>query len=514
MKGEKSLPHPLSIHHSLITINMKDVFYSRVLKPVLDNILSFSTRNALCIDEHYYSYSTFGKAISGILHEMLETNFQSQKVGLVINDDIETYASIFALWLQGKSYVPLHPDWPLARCLDICEQVELDLILDSSTESRYGGIRVIKTRGRSGMQPLFAVDCVEDELAYILFTSGSTGRPKGVQLSRGNLASFVDAFFDRYSLDEQDKCLQCFDLSFDLSIVSYLVPLMRGACVYTVPLDEIKYTYIGSLIEDEHLTFALMAPSTIRYLKPHFDEMDGSSLKYSLFCGEALSEDVTGEWSECARNAIIDNVYGPTENTIFCSAYRFKRDCKNKSHNGILSIGKPVKGCKMAIFDEQHNECLGGEIGELCLSGPQLTLGYYKNKEKNEESFFVKEGIRWYRSGDLAYNDADGDVMYVGRLDHQTKIQGYRVELGEVEWHAREFLRDKNVVCMAVDNKDGVTEIAMFVECEEFNPDEMNDYLRSRMPAYMIPTRLFFVPEFPLNSNGKTDRVKMKAMIR
>ena len=493
---------------------MKDVFYSRVLKPVLDNILSFSTRNALCIDEHYYSYGTLGKTIWGILHELLETNYQSQKVGLVINDDIETYASIFALWIQGKSYVPLHPDWPLARCLDICEQVELDLILDSSTESRYEGIQVIQTRGKSGVQPLIAIEGTEDDLAYLLFTSGSTGKPKGVQLSRKNLTSFIDAFFDKYSLDEYDRCLQCFDLSFDLSIMSYLVPLLRGACVYTVPLDEIKYTYIGSLIEDEHLTFVLMAPSTIKYLKPYFNEMDCSSLKYSLFCGEALPEDITKEWSECAKNAIIDNVYGPTEDTIFCSTYRYNRDSKNKSHNGILSIGRPMKNCEMAIFDEQHNECVVGEVGELCLAGPQLTIGYYNNKEKNEESFFVNNGIRWYRSGDLAYQDVDGDIMYIGRLDHQTKIRGYRVELGEIEWHAREFLCDKNVVCIAFDNKDCITEIAMFIESEEFNPNEMNNYMRSKMPSYMIPTRLFFVPEFPMNSNGKTDKVKMKALIR
>lgn len=492
-------------------------FYNIVLHPIIHSIENYPSRNAFCIDEEHYTYAQLSQCISKVRMALQQCSYQNNKVGLVINDDLETYASIFALWMEGDCYVPLHPNWPLERCLDICDQVELDLIIDSSPQSRYGGgTSVLKTNELE-----YTVDCLEpkqrvsdDELAYILFTSGSTGKPKGVQLSRKNLASFIDAFFDIYPMDENDRCLQCFDLTFDLSIMSYLAPLLRGACVYTVPPDEIKYTYIGSLIEDVQLTFALMAPSTIKYLRPYFDEMDCTSLKYSLFCGEALHEDVTKAWSECAMNAVIDNVYGPTEDTIFCSTYRFNRASNNKLHNGVLSIGKPMKNCGMVIFDEQHNECAVGEMGELCLSGPQLTMGYYKNDEKSKESFFVKDGVRWYRSGDLCYKDEDGDIMYSGRLDHQAKIQGFRVEMGEIEYHAREFLGDTNVVCMAFENKDALTEIAMFIEKEEFSPDEMIAYMRTKMPSYMIPTRLFYVPVFPLNANDKTDKVKLKAMIR
>ena len=153
----------------------------------------------------------------------------------------------------------------------------------------------------------------------------------------------------------------------------------------------------------------------------------------------------------------------------------------------------------------------------MCIAGDQVTKGYWKNEEKNASSFFYKEidgvKMRFYHTGDLCFKDADGDIMYSGRLDHQAKIQGFRVEMGEIEWHAREFLGDKDVVCMAFDNKDGLTEIAMFIESEEFNPDEMIAYMRTKMPSYMIPTRLFYVPAFPLNANDKTDKVKLKNMI-
>ena len=491
---------------------MKTLFYNIILERIVYTINSFSERFAFCINDKHYTYSQLGQYISRIRSKLKKTDYRNMKVGLVINDDLETYASIIALWLEGNCYVPLHPNWPLERCLDICEQVELDLVLDSSEKSRYENIRVINTT------PLvYTVDCLEprrgipdDGLAYILFTSGSTGKPKGVQLTRQNLVSFVDAFFDIYSMYENDKCLQCFDLSFDLSIMSYLIPLLKGACVYTVPSEAIKYTYIGGLIENERLTFALMAPSTIKYLKPYFDEIDCSSLKHSLFCGESLPLDITKEWSECAKNAEIDNVYGPTENTIFCSTYRYHRKGNNKTHNGVLSIGKPMKNCGMALFDDKNNECPIGVMGELCLSGPQLTPGYFKNEQKNKECFFEKDGVIWYRSGDLCYVDDDGDFMYSGRLDHQAKIQGFRVEMEEIEYHAKGFLGNTNVVCMAFDNKDGLTEIAMFIEAERFNPDEMIAYMRTKMPSYMIPTKLLYVPVVPLNSNGKTDMLKIK----
>ena len=361
------------------------------------------------------------------------------------------------------------------------------------------------------LEPVVGVS--DESLAYILFTSGSTGKPKGVELSRKNLASFIDAFFNIYTLDENDRCLQCFELTFDLSIISYLVPLLSGACVYVVPSEGVKYFQIGGLIEDEQLTFALMAPSTIKLLKPYFNEIDGTSLKYSLFCGEALHLDVTKAWADCASNAIIDNVYGPTEDTIWCSTYRFNREGKTKAYNGVISIGKPMINCGMEIFDEAGNICKLGELGELCLSGAQLTPGYHKNPEKNAEAFFVKDGIRWYKSGDLCYKDADGDIMYSGRIDHQAKIQGFRVELGEIEFHAKEYLKDKNVLCVAFDSENGITEIAMFIEAEEFNINDLVQYMRTKMPAYMIPTKTMFVPTFPLNANGKIDKNQLKAKI-
>lgn len=495
-------------------------FTQLILKQVKDSIVLHPDLNAFCIDGEFYTYSQFGECISKIRNAIVKTDYKNTKVGLVINDDLDTYASIFALWLEGCCYVPLHPNWPLERCLDICEQVELDLILDSSEKSRYDGYKVINTSSliykADNLEPKKGIS--DEELAYILFTSGSTGKPKGVMLMRKNVAAFMDSFWQTgIEINEEDRCLQCFDLTFDVSVQGYLVPLTKGACCYTVPYGQIKYIYAGGLIEDYQLTFGAMAPSMLRYLKPYFDEIDATSLKACILTAEACPLNLMEDWYNCATNTEIYDFYGPTECTIYCTYYKLTKGGDNKSLNGIISIGKPLANCVGLILDENGNELPVGEKGELCISGDQVTKGYWKNEEKNASSFFFKEvngvNMRFYHTGDLCYKDADGDIMYSGRLDHQAKIQGFRVEMGEIEYHAREFLGGKNVVCLAFDNKESLTEIAMFMETEEFNPDEMIVYMRTKMPSYMIPTRLFYVPIFPLNSNDKVDKVKLKSMI-
>lgn len=490
-------------------------FFEVVLNPIRRCLQDYADKDAFFIGGKNYSYHLFGERISSIRNVV--AGWPDKIVGLVIHDDLETYASIFALWMEGKAYVPLHPNQPLERNLNIVSQLICTHILDSVHLSEFviSGSSY-EVHCTSGM--LYQTDYLDeweevsdDELAYLLFTSGSTGKPKGVQLSRNNLAAFVDAFFRIYSIDKNDKCLQCFDLSFDLSIMSYLIPLLCGACVFTVSYNSIKYAYIGALIEKQHLTVSLMTPSTIKYLKPYLGELDCSSLKYSLFCGEALTLDDTKLWALCAKNAIIDNVYGPTENTIFCSTYRYDKSGDNKNHNGIMSIGKPMNNCYMDVFDNHFEVCADGVVGELCLAGLQLTKGYYKNEEKNKEVFFVKEGVRWYRSGDLCYRDRDGDFMYLGRIDQQVQIQGFRVELTEIEQHARDFYNKKNrVIAIAYNNEKGLTEIALFVEDKPQDTVDLQKFLRSKMPEYMIPSTILFEPVFPKNDSDKVDRVCLK----
>lgn len=479
-------------------------FIRLILKPIANNIVKYATHSAFCISNKFYTYQQLGERISAIRNVIRHAKTDEPIWGLAIQDNLNTYASIIALWMEGKAYVPLHPSWPQERNQSIINQVGLTNILDNCNAS---------------FEQYLLDDwknVPSEAYAYLLFTSGSTGAPKGVPLSRTNLASFIEAFNDLgYNLTHEDRCLQCFDLTFDLSVVSYVAPLIAGACIYTIPYDKIKWSYTYILLEDYELTYALMTPSTIQYLRPYMKDINLPKMRYSLFCGEALPTDITAEWAKCIPNAEIDNVYGPTENTIYCTRYRFRKQGKNVEHNGILSIGTSMTSGKVMIIDDNNQEVHENTIGELCLSGKQLTQGYWKNPEKNADAFFLAtDGTRYYRSGDLCIYGEEGNILFVGRKDTQVKINGYRIELGEIECHTRKFLegQSNNVLVMAYEDEGGLS-IGMIIEQSEMDIAPLINYLKTMLPPYMLPKKIIFEPNFPLNSSNKIDRSALKQLL-
>ena len=253
----------------------------------------------------------------------------------------------------------------------------------------------------------------------------------------------------------------------------------------------------------------------LRYLKPYFDEIDVPSMRNCILTAEASPVDLIDEWAKCIPNSRVYDFYGPTEATIYCTSYEYKRDCDNKQVNGMLAIGKPLKNLKAIIIDDNESIITESNCkGELCIAGKQLTPGYWKNPERTEKVFLAKsvDNIEYsfYRTGDLCYYDDDGDILYSGRIDHQVKIQGYRIELGEIEYHAREFLKDHNAVAVTKTNSVGNTEIVLFAETDSNIEHEIVSYLKNHLPHYMIPTQYKFMKEFPINTSGKIDRKKLE----
>lgn len=499
------------------------LFEKEVLRPILKSIQTMSDNKAFYINNMYYTYNYLGHCISKIRNAICKNANEINCYGLAIHDDIETYSAIIALWMEGKSYVPLHPNQPIERNMNIIQLVGLTNIIDSNENSVFEGsiVNVIDSRKLEEVE--LELDnwkqVSEHDLAYILFTSGSTGVPKGVQISRQNLGAFMESFWDTgIKVEETDRCLQIFDLTFDVSVQSYLVALIRGACVYTVPYGEVKYLNAAALINEHKITFGAMAPSMLMYLRPYFNEIDASSLKVCILTAEACPVKLMEEWFECAKNVDLYDFYGPTEATIYCTYYKLSRKVENLSLNGIISIGKPMKNVETIIIDEAYNILDANEKGELCVSGLQVTEGYWNNLEKNSTSFFDIniDGIvkRFYHTGDLCYMRDDGNIMYSGRIDQQAKIQGFRVELGEIEHYAREYYaREFRTIAIAFENNSGLTEIALFIEGVQQAVDDLLIFLRSKMPSYMIPSKILFIEKFPLNKSEKIDRNELKQAI-
>jgi amino acid adenylation domain-containing protein len=426
----------------------------------------------------------------------------------------------------GVGYVIINPENPLERNNSVIQQTELTTILTSKLTERViaiaesNNLHVIVTSELPEVEIDYSLpDVGEDEIAYILFTSGSTGVPKGVPILQKNISAFIDAFFALdYKIDENDRFVQMFDLTFDFSVVCYFAPLIVGACIYPIPYEGIKYANVYTILEEHKITFACMVPVTISYLRPFFSEINLPELKYTLFCGEALYADIANEWLKCTPNGKIVNAYGPTEATVFCLIYDYDpENGKTKTFNGVVSIGKEMDNMKAIIIDENKNPLPKNERGELCLSGLQVTPGYIKNADRNHESFFIlsmngKDEL-FYRTGDLGMVDEEGDFLYLSRIDFQVKIQGFRVELGEIEHHVRNFTNLVNVVALPTQNIFGTTQLHLFLENYTGNLNELETYLKTKIPVYMVPSSISSLPLFPLNKNGKIDRKKLYELL-
>ena len=473
-------------------------------------------KTAFVIDGIAYSYKELFACVNGI-HAFLDGR-EEEVIGVVAENRIETYAAILAVLLSGKTYVILHPHYPDNRNNKIREAGDIGVVLYADecdmAKAMPESVAFVSTRELRGEEHAEYNYGSGDTKAYIIFTSGSTGEPKGVPITRDNLNAFYTAYSALgWNLGADDRMLQMFELTFDVSVVSTLFPLTVGAAIYTVGPGEMKYTKVYELLEDERLTFAAIAPSLLQFLSPYFDEIRLPDLKYLIVTAEAAQADVLARFRACAPNAEFVNLYGPTEATIYCTAYRIPREeCKH--YHGMIAIGRPFEEMEVVIADADGQASNTGEKGELWVSGPQVMAGYWKDREKSEQVLVRHNGRVFYKTGDLCYMDADGDIIYCGRKDYQVKVQGFRVELNEIEYTARKFYREeKNVVVVAKKDDDGGCQLHLFIEAAECDTPSLLEFMKMHLPVYMLPARVHCLEVFPLGTSNKIDRKKLLSLV-
>lgn len=437
---------------------------------------------------------------------------KGEGIGVWAHNHIDTYAALLGAWLCGKAYVPLQPLYPLNRLKSLVDSAHLESAFGAEQRdmelANSLGLTSLALPGNQESDWQFSKP-LPDQVAYIVFTSGTTGKPKGVSVTVDNLQAFYEGFLDLgYSLGPFDRFLQMFELTFDLSILCSMFALSLGASFYTLPRGMLKNLAVYHVLESSEITFALMVPSVGAMLEKHMGELKLPSLKYIQFCGEALKEASIPVWREVCPNAQIENVYGPTEGTMYCTRYTLGQQLL--ARNGIVSIGKPMKHISLMLDP-------GGQ--ELLLGGRQIAHGYMNPEPAQSENFFLCGGERWYRSGDICgYDEATGNWLFFGRQDHQVKIQGHRVEFGELEHAFQCSCPGRNAVAVAFESGDGL-QLALFVEGEMFEESSeeskrIRECLASELPRFMMPRFILGVQSFPLNENGKVDRKAMAESVR
>lgn len=484
----------------------------------MNSFKKYSQSTAFVVEGKIFSYEAVGRRVSGILNIL--STCEGERIGVLSDNSIDTYAAILAVMIYGKAYVILHPFYPEERNQKIVRKAGISTVLGYHIhESRChipSGVRLVDTATVADM-PTGHIRCraTADDIAYIIFTSGSTGEPKGVPISHRNLNAFYHAYSALgWQLDEHDRMLQMFEPTFDVSVVSMLFPLTIGASVYTVGYGEMKHFRVFELMESCRLTFAAVTPSLLQLLAQYADEMYLPDIKYLILTAEASQCDLVDHFRPVFPNAEFINLYGPTEATIYCSSYRIPALPLCKQHNGMVAIGKPFAGIHVMVADSGGNPVPAGCEGELWVSGAQVMSGYLGDEKRSRQAFAECGGRLYYRTGDVCILDADGDLIYCGRKDHQVKIRGFRIELNEIEYAANRFYSNGcNAVALPVNEQGVCSKLFLAVEGKADDTKGLMAYLRHNLPGYMVPDSLFFIQQFPVTGSNKIDRNKISELI-
>jgi D-alanine--poly(phosphoribitol) ligase subunit 1 len=507
-----------------------------------------ATRNpgrlALSVDKRDYSYGELLAVVEGVATWLRERSADDvQRVGILASRSFEAYAGILGTCWAGAAYVPLNPDWPAARLIQVLEATELDaLIVDdrglkvlSNQVLAAGPRHILASNGQSHLsfcppesallvrgfdalirsdQHHLPKDLNEDDLAYIMFTSGTTGSPKGVMISVGNVHHFLTAMRDRFPFGAHDRISQTFDLTFDLSVFDMFMAWSSGAALQVVPRSQLMGP--ARFIQERELTVWFSVPSTVAFMQKMKMLERGAfpTLRYSAFCGESLPLSSAEAWRNSAPNSIIDNLYGPTEATVACLAQQYSERPNLTKERGIIAIGKPFDGTLAGIIDSSNRFLKAGEKGELALSGQQVSRGYFKDAQKTAARFPTIGGRVWYLTGDLAYQDDSCAFHHLGRVDNQVKVLGFRVELEDVEANLRGICGTDLVAAIAWPIADGSAQgIVAFISGTNLSVSELREGMKRRVPQYMVPSQIRLVERLPLSTSGKIDRKALTSLL-
>ena len=415
-------------------------------------------------------------------------------IAFFTSDEPWSYAAMLAAVVVGRPYVPIgrnYPDERVRYILDDCQPA----CVFGDWPREEGKYFFVCTRDlKPADEPLLPGAVSDSKPAYILYTSGSTGRPKGVVVPRSALTAFLSAAGECYGVNEKDVVLQMFEQTFDLSGFGFWMSVMNGAKCVVVPRDSPSVPFaVAEALMEKKITVALTAPSVIGYLRPYLHEILAPTVRLHLFCGEALYQKDVADWAPCVPNAQIENVYGPTEATIFCTRHVWNRRV-DESLVGVVPIGRPLPGV-LTLLDNQPR-------GELMLAGEQLADGYLNLPEKTDDVFIIRDGIRYYKTGDDVFANANG-LNFIGRKDFQLKVDGYRIEPGEIESVIHELTACRAVVLL----QDGI--LTAFVESISGSEADIKAKLSHKLPAYMVPKSVVFTAPFPQSDSDKIDRKKL-----
>ena len=437
--------------------------------------------------------------------------------GICLERGIDLIVAVLAVLKAGGAYVPLDPDYPQDRLtFMLADSRPAVLLTTHSIENKIGQIRptgpirLIRLDTDAHLFSTFSGENVVNELrpdnpAYVIYTSGSTGQPKGVVVTHRGLGNIHAEQVRDFSNGAGDRVLQFASLNFDASVYEMLMALATGGTLVAATKEELlPGPPLQTVLREQSITNLTVPPSVLALIPT----ADLPALRTLILGGEACSAELVERWSN--GREFFDG-YGPTETTIWSSVSR----CR--AGEGTPTIGKPIGNTEMFVLDENLEPVPAGVAGELYIGGIGLARGYLNRPELTATRFIphlfaTTPGARLYRTGDLCRYRGDGNIEFLGRMDHQVKIRGFRVELGEIETALAEHpLVQEVVVLVREDTPDDKRIVAYVVLNQECAADELRQVAKEKLPSYMIPSAFVMLDALPLTPNGKIDRQALPA---
>ncbi len=460
------------------------------------------------------------------------------RVGIYAPKSIGTVAAIFGILETRAAYVPVDAGAPPQRNAGIFEDCSVKFMvvakalvaglraalpdhqlstLDELTDDLVllSGIDLPEKQGQPVWEP--AGEPSSDDIAYILYTSGSTGRPKGVIHTNASALSFVDWCADIFEPTEHDRFSSHAPFHFDLSILDLYLPIKHGATLVLIG-DEIGKQPVGlaQLIAEQQISIWYSTPSILRLLADfgRLARCDFSALRIVLFAGEVFPVKHLRTLKAHWPHPRYFNLYGPTETNV-CT-YLEVPDEIPPSRTQPFPIGWTCGNDRTRVVNEHDEDVPRGEEGELVVSGGTVMQGYWNLPERTGHAFIMdRDGVRWYRTGDIVREAEDGCFDYIGRRDRMVKRRGYRVELGEIEAALHRHPSIAAAAVTAFPDQDSGVRLDAFLVCSDGTRSsviEMKQFCAANLPMYMVPDRFIFREAFPQTSTGKTDYQQLKSL--
>jgi amino acid adenylation domain-containing protein len=507
---------------------------------------TFSLLNAIKIGIRYISYRELNNKALSVAAALNKFGAINVTVGLVGQRKASSYFGILGIIYGGCHYTPINPKYSPEKlkaiiedagiCVlvgDVEDLLKLEIKLGEEafpkiviipegiapTEKKW--IDELTLNNISAMESPVLTDT--KKLAYLLYTSGSTGKPKGVKVTHENITSFVKNMKTLYKLEPGFRASQTFDFSFDPSVSDMFFTWSAGGQLCILPEDEMMLP--SEYIKREKINYWNSVPSLATFMNKmgQLTKNAFPELRFSMFCGEQFPKHIADAWRDAAPNSTIENLYGPTEATIYISRYVYDLgDVSKEFKNSILPIGQPFPDHVVAIVDNEGNELKKGEIGEICYKGAQVTDGYLDDSEKTDAVFVnflwdYTDDCKWYKTGDLGFINADGNVECIGRRDNQIKLGGRRIEIGEIEAVLAKFSVVNDAVVVALrDENDIVTGCVAYTMNDITKEDEI--IIRNESAALIervfFPKKIITIKKFPLTASGKIDRKALAFMAK